>query len=57
MLIFVIENKKLTMNHKEDLSILCRICSCVLTVYTYHAVASWENIDKVFNINVKNDTR
>ena len=55
-MIFVIENKKLTMNHNENSSVLCRICSCVLTDYTYHAVAYWENIDINININVKNDT-
>ena len=41
--------------HNENLDMLCRICSAVLTDYSYNTKAYDENIEKVFNINVRND--
>ena len=45
----------MTEKHHENLYSLCRICAAVLTDYTYKTCAYAEDINKIFNVDVRDE--
>ena len=45
----------MTEKHHENLHSLCHICAAILTDYTYKTCAYAEDINKIFNVDVRGE--